>query len=322
MGVRHGVGVGVPDADMVADASLAERTWSYHEAPEPWEGSAMDSSTANAPPAQSVSYFGARLRGILTVLLINAVPIVGVLQFGWSVTNVLVLYWFENLLIAVCTCVRIAVHRWLTQKRGYWRGGQVGVQVNGKTLQSGLLGEYAMMAFIFTFAHGIFVGAIALIFSQNFPDDPRWQVSFVQIGHGLLAISVMLGLELIADLFTIRSRSFAWMRSYVELRMSRVIVLHLAIIFGMMLMAATHSPLGILFVLIGLKTLTELGAVIGQTTSAPNLAEPPAWSLRLVDKLGKDKGGGEEFAKKWHADQEQARRNAIEDEEVMPARPR
>ena len=37
------------------------------------------------------------------MLLVNAVPIVGVLRFGWSVTNVLVLYWFENLLIAVCT---------------------------------------------------------------------------------------------------------------------------------------------------------------------------------------------------------------------------
>ena len=290
--------------------------------PKPWEGSAMDSSTPNAPPAQSVSYLGARLRGILTVLLINAVPIVGVLRFGWSVTNVLVLYWFENLLIAVCTCVRIAVHRQLTQKRGYWRGGQIGVKVNGQTLKSGLLGEYAAMAFLFTFAHGIFVGAITLILSQNFPDDPRWQVSLVQIGHGVLAISVMLGLELVADLFTIRSRSFAWMRTYVEGRMGRVIVLHLAIIFGMMAMAATHSPLGILYVLIGLKTLTEFGAVIAQTASAPNPAEPPAWSLKLVDKLGKDKGGADGFAKKWQADQEQARRNAIEDEEVMPAPPR
>ena len=281
----------------------------------------MDTSTPAALPAQSVSYLGARLRGILTVLLINAVPIVGVLRFGWSVTNVLVLYWFENLLIAVCTCVRIAVHRQLTRKRGYWRGGQIGVKVNGQTLKSGLLGEYAAMAFTFTFAHGIFVGVIAMILSQNFPDDPRWQVSLVQIGHGVLAVSVMLVLELIADLFTIRSRSFAWMRSYVEVRMSRVIVLHLAIIFGMMAMAATHSPLGILYVLIGLKTLTELGAVIGQTASAPNPAEPPEWSLKLVDKLGKDKGGAADFAKKWHADQEQARRNAIEDEQVMPNPP-
>ncbi len=104
--------------------------------------------------------------------------------------------------------------------------------------------------------------------------------------------------------------------------MGRVIVLHLAIIFGMMAMAATHSPLGILYVLIGLKALTEIGAVIGQTASPQNPAEPPAWSLKLVDKLGKDKGGAEQFTKKWHADQEQARRNAIEDEEVMTHPPR
>lgn len=282
----------------------------------------MDSSTPAAPPAENAPHTGARLRGILTVLLINAVPIIGVLRFGWSVSNVLVLYWFENLLIAICTCVRIAVHRHLTKKRGYWRGGQVGVQVNGQTVKSGLLGEYAVMAFVFTFAHGIFVGAIALILSQNFPDDPRWRVSLVQIGQGVLAISVMLALELIADLFTIRSRSFAWMRAYVQSRMGRIIVLHLAIIFGMMAMAATDSPLGILYVLIGLKTLADLGGVIGQTASVSADAKPPAWSLKVVSALSKNKGDADDFAKKWEADQALARRNAIEDEEVMPAPPR
>jgi hypothetical protein len=282
----------------------------------------MDPSTSAAPPLENASRVGARLRGILIMLLVNAVPIVGVLRFEWSAINVLVLYWFENILIAVFTCVRIAVHRSLTRKRGYWRGGQIGVQVNGQTLKSGLLGEYAMMAFTFTFAHGIFVGVIAMILSQNYPDQPMWQVSFAQVGRGVLAITVMLGVELIADLFTIRSRSFAWMRGYVEARMGRVIVLHLTIIFGMMAMAATKSPLGILYVLIGLKTLADLGGVVSQTADANANATPPAWSLKLVDKLGKDKGGAQEFARKWHADQEQAHRNAIEDEEVMPNPPR
>jgi hypothetical protein len=255
----------------------------------------------------------------LLVLLVNAVPIVGVLRYGWSATNVLVLFWFENLLIAIFTCLRIALHRKLTRKRGYYRGGQVGVQVNGKTVKTGLLGEYAVMAFPFTLAHGVFVAVIALMLAQNHADDPMWQLSWVQVGRGVAIIAAMLAVEFLADLATLRSRSFAWMKDYMGRRTGRVIVLHLAIIFGMFAMAMTDSPLGILYVLLGLKTLAEVGSVLGQGAPDPDAVKPPGWALKVVDKLGKDKGGSAAFMKEWEREQETNRRNAIEDEEVVSA---
>lgn len=280
----------------------------------------MDTATPNAPVAGAAE--GARLRGIALALLINAVPLIGVLRYEWSAINVLVLYWFENLLIAVCTCLRIAVHRRLTRKKGYWRGNQLGIKVNDKPMQAGLLGEYAVGAFVFTGAHGIFVGAIALILHQNYPDQAMWQISFDQVLKGVGAIAAMLGIELAADLAQIRLRSYAWMRAYVEGRMSRIIVLHMTIILGMFLMAMTESPMSILYVLIALKTIADVGGVIGRTAQpAAATAPPPAWTLKLADRLGKDKGGAEGFKKKWEADLEQARRNAIEDEEAMPEPP-
>jgi len=277
----------------------------------------------NAPDPAAPVPRSSRLPSLLLVLLVNAVPVVGVLRYGWSATNVLVLFWFENLLIAIFTCLRIALHRKLTRKRGYWRGGQVGVQVNGKTVKSGLLGEYAVMAFPFTLAHGVFVAVIALMLAQNHADDPMWQLSWVQVGRGVGIIAAMLAVEFLADLATLRSRSFAWMKDYMQRRTGRVIVLHLAIIFGMFAMAMTDSPLGILYVLLGLKALAEVGSVFGQGAVQKSESEPPpAWALKMVDKLGKDKGGSAAFLKDWEREQETNRRNAIEDEEVVSAQGR
>ena len=277
----------------------------------------------NAPDPAAPVPRSSRLPNLLLVLLVNAVPVVGVLRYGWSATNVLVLFWFENLLIAIFTCLRIALHRKLTRKRGYWRGGQVGVQVNGKTVKSGLLGEYAVMAFPFTLAHGVFVAVIALMLAQNHADDPMWQLSWVQVGRGVGIIAAMLAIEFLADLATLRSRSFAWMKDYMQRRTGRAIVLHLAIIFGMFAMAMTDSPLGILYVLLGLKALAEVGSVFGQGAVQKSESEPPpAWALKMVDKLGKDKGGSAAFMKEWEREQETNRRNAIEDEEVVSAQGR
>jgi len=279
----------------------------------------MDTAAPNAPSAgvPQPSKFGA----VVLALLINVVPLVGVLYFHWSAINVLVLYWFENLLIGFCTLVRLFAHRAWTRKRGYWRhSNRLGIQVNDKPAEMGLIGEYAIATFGFTLAHGVFVGAIALIVHQNYPDQAMWQLSWQQVLRGALAIAVFLGIELVVDLTCIRGASFAALRDYAQARMGRVIVLHLAIIFGMFAMAMSHSPMGILYVLIGIKACADLLGVA--TRGAPRIADsdtpPPAWAMRMADKLGKDKGGAAGLQKQWQAERDRARRDAIEDEQTMP----
>src|SRR3954467_12002220 len=76
--------------------------------------------------------------GLLFALLVNAVPLYGVHNLGWSASTVVALYWSENLALAFFTCARIALHRKLTRKRGHWRGGTIGVKVNDKLVTGGL----------------------------------------------------------------------------------------------------------------------------------------------------------------------------------------
>jgi hypothetical protein len=282
----------------------------------------MDPSTPLGPLSADAPGRSSRLAGFAVVVLVNAVPLAGVLRYGWSVTNVLLLYWVENLLIAVCTCIRIAAHRRLTRKRGHWRGDQLGIRSGNQPLRSGLLGEYATGAFVFTFAHGIFVAVIVFAMGRSHAAEPIWRLSPTAVGIGVLVIAAMLAIELLADLATIRSRSFAWISDLARRRMGRVVVLHLAIIFGILAMVMTDSPLGILYVLVGLKALAELGGVAAgkpKAAAATTAAvEPPAWALKVADRIGRDKGGAAMLKARWKQDTEAERRQAIADEEAMP----
>jgi hypothetical protein len=279
------------------------------------DNAASDALAASAPRPS-------KLAAVLLALLVNAVPLVGVLYFDWSAINVVVLYWFENLLIGFCTLIRLLAHRAWTRKRGYWRRtNRLGILVNNKPAEMGLIGEYGTATFAFTLAHGIFVGGIVLLVHQNYPDQPMWQLSWQQVLRGALAIAAFLGIELAIDLARISGASFAALRDYAQARMGRVIVLHLAIIFGMAAMAWSNSPMGVLYVLIALKTGADLLGIA--TRGAPKIADgdtpPPGWSMRMAEKIGKDKGGGPGLLKHWQAERELARKNAIEDEQPMPA---
>jgi len=258
-----------------------------------------------------------RWLNLLFVLIVNAVPLVGVKYYGWSASTVVVLYWLENLMIAVFTCARIALHRKLTRKRGHWRGGQLEVQVNGKPLRTGLLGEYATMAFVFTLAHGIFVGGFTLIAADHHPGDPLWMVSREQLLQGCQWMLAAMTVEFLIDAATMRSRSFAWIKAYVGQRMGRVLVMHLAIIFGMWGMMATESPFAVLYVLIGLKTLWDLVASNAGDRPSTSPDEPPAWALKLAaQQHGRDIAAQ---CAEWKRRVEEQKRGAVEDEQVMPA---
>lgn len=255
---------------------------------------------------------------LLFVLAVNAVPVYGVYYRGWSASTVVALYWAENGLIAIFTCARIALHRALTRKRGHWRQGQLGTKVNDKPSTQGLLGEYAIMAFVFTAAHGLFVGAFVLIGGENHSSDAHWQFSRDQFGYGLQWIAAMLVLEFVFDAFTLRSRSFAWLKAYVGQRMGRVLVMHFVIIIGMFAMMATESPFAVLYVLIGIKTLWDLAAGGKVEAAQPLPKEPPRWAQSLADSVVAEGGGAKAMRADWERSRAAQIAAAREDEEVMP----
>jgi len=272
-------------------------------------------TTLTATPAAPIV---ARASRLVTLLVSNAIPLLGVWYYGWSATNVLVLYWLESLLVAVFTCLRIAMHCGLTRRRGHWREGQLAAKPGPIGNRPVMLRDYAVIAFVFTLAHGIFVAGISFILARNHPGEPIWQFASIPFRQGASILLGMLVIDFVVDRATLAQRTFAWIKGYTQQRMGRVLILHLAIIGGMFAMAATQSPFGVLYALIGLKTLWDLAMSRAGDSAAATPEKPPAWLLNVGDRMGKDKGGAAALQQEWTRERAAARQRGIEDEQPMP----
>lgn len=187
-----------------------------------------------------------------TVVLMHAVPAVGVIVFGWSIALVLLFYWVENLVNGVVWLRAIRRHHAATRMRGHYRN-QLGVSSNDRKIRF-FPDEYRAGALFFTGVHGVFVFAFAfaLLDGQALLDDLPWVVV-------LLASSVFLTWQelkpVVAD---VDQRSFAWLRLQARRSLYPVHAMHLGIIFGAWTLAADEAGRLLVLVFIALRIVADV----------------------------------------------------------------
>jgi hypothetical protein len=226
----------------------------------------------------------------VVVLLINAVPLVGIRYFGWLATTVVILYWWENLLTAVFTCARIAVHRHLTRKRGHWRGGVLGMRpYDAPQTQPTLLGEYGQRALFGVLAWGVIIGVIGLEVSGR--GDPSWELPGKWLGETLASVFAAKMLEFLLDVPTLRTRSFAWIKAYAGQRLGQALVMGFIMFLGLVGAMGKHSPWAIfqvpwvwLYLMIASKAAWDLAqwSTTGKHDPAEKAA-PLRWLFWLIN---------------------------------------
>ena len=189
----------------------------------------------------------ARLRSSAVALVVaNLVPVYGVLALGWNVAPIMVFYWTENLVVGFFNVQKM--------RRAQGPLNATGMTLNGQPVTEGsrraLILFFILHYGLFTLVHGVFV--------------------LVLFGTGM-----RLGRELgLALLVLAASHGYSYRRNFIGsgeyLRASfarlfwqpyaRIIVMHVTILAGGALAGAMGSPLGALLVLVGLKTVIDLGA--------------------------------------------------------------
>lgn len=200
------------------------------------------------------------LRSLPLALLVagNLVPIVGVLLWDWDVRAILILYWSENLILGGLTILKML-------------------------LRSPILGIFSSAFFLihyggFCGVHGFFILALT---QANVGDPvgsnpwPLWLV-FVQILfntivqvliiappewlYAFLGLVISHGASFTANYLMRGEYKNAEIGKLMQAPYKRVIVLHLAIIFGGWGVMALGSPAALLIVLILLKITFDVHA--------------------------------------------------------------
>ena len=212
------------------------------------------------------------LRHLPLVFLVtaNLVPVFGVLSWGWSLFEIVALYWFENVVIGAVNILKLAT---VTGEAGephernlppdLRRPHAPGIARHGVKLF--LIPFFTFHYGMFCFVHGMFV--FTLLGGKDgggLSGDPVSGMA-AMIGEILGSGGSWFAFAVVAShLF-----SFGWnfigkgefrrmnAREVMKAPYGRIVVLHIAIVLGAFAIAALGSPTYLLLILIGGKILLD-----------------------------------------------------------------
>lgn len=219
------------------------------------------------------------MSALLYSLLMNVVPLVEVIATGRSPAVLLLLYWFETLLLLLTGTIRIVLHRRATDRAGHYASMQVtsqheaGVDEARASLSDGnaYLRGFLGITVIFTIAHGVFVVLLVFLFKIAGP------VSWADARAALLYVILVQGLFLLWDVPRVPHWSFAELSRNVGSVSLRVLVTQLGLIFGLPVAGMTGSPWGFVGTFIALRALGDaciewMQGLIKQRDLSPGMA--------------------------------------------------
>jgi ABC-type multidrug transport system fused ATPase/permease subunit len=232
----------------------------------------------------------------LSLLAVIAVPIVGWFFEDWSGPTTLAVYWFENVAVCVFIVARILLHQRWSPRSGHFRYTAPSADRRSSGNSSSFVTGFAVTSFAFCAAHAVFLAAIVFLLNRN-GEGRLADVDWRSVGFGCLSVLAFLALDFFADLFSLRRWSFWQLEQTAQRGLSRVVVVHLTLIFGFIGIALTDSPSAFFGVFVVLKTLASLSAVLPQWEPKT----PPKWFSNIMNRVPNVRPG-ERFEDFWAED--------------------
>ena len=198
---------------------------------------------------------------LVALVLANAFPIFGVLFLGWTVFPLVLLYWLENVVVGGFNVLKML----LADPRDpvYWAG------------KAFMIPFFIVHFGGFTYVHGVlllaFFGPKGL---QPFSllDAVPAAITANHLGGGVLSLVASHGVSFFTNYLKNGEYQRASLTALMGQPYSRVIVLHMTVLFGGWVVMLLGSPIGALIVLVALKTAADWRA---HTAERRKFAPPP-----------------------------------------------
>ena len=196
---------------------------------------------------------------LLYSLLMNAIPMIEVVVHDRPPAVLILLYWFETVLLLVTGAIRIVVHRRATGLAGHHApldtvsNHNADVEATRRALadENVYLRGFLGITVIFTIVHGIFVLLLVFLFKIGGP------VSHADVRIALLYAIGVHAIFLLWDLRTLPKWTFTQLATNVGSASIRVLVTQVGLIFGIPVSGMVGSPWGMVGTFIALRALAD-----------------------------------------------------------------
>ena len=198
---------------------------------------------------------GSSIWAVVALVVANLIPLIGVLFFGWSVWNILVIYWLENGIVGVINVLKMSVATGDEVTPG------VTFMVNGRPATSatkmGLIPFFIVHYGIFWFVHGIFVLTLPAFFSLM--SDDGMTLDLGPVVFAALGLAISHGLSFWWNFLHGGEYRRTTAAALMFAPYKRLVALHITIIFGAFAVMFTGAPAAAVAVLVAIKTAIDLG---------------------------------------------------------------
>ena len=190
---------------------------------------------------------------LTALILVNLVPLAGVLWFGWRMFDVLMLFWMESVVIGVINLLRMAV-------RLFGAGELKGVV---------LIPFFTVHYFGFCAAHGLILVLVfgppglspaQVLGSSGFFEIIRQLLSEPTLRWGLIAIAASHLFSFLANFLW----AGEWRRTGIDVLMGapygRIMLMRVVLVIGAAIFMASSQPIYALALLVALKILADASA--------------------------------------------------------------
>ncbi len=200
----------------------------------------------------------------LALIGVNLIPLVGVFWFGWDAGAIVFLYWLENVIIGLLNIPKILS----------CRAGPA-----GRPNRRESLGSLIFLAGFFSLHYGLFCFGHYMFLSATYETLPAWEDIIPALSRSvliwsLLGLAFSHGISMFVNFYGKGEYKTRTPNKQMFMPYTRIVILHVVIVFSSLLAVAMGEGLATLVMLIGVKIGFDLAAHLVEHSEKESLIAP------------------------------------------------